>query len=165
MALRPFDDACDRPLLRAWVDGPDTARWLTGHSGALEDADLDAWRDATDTTRWVHEHDGVPVAYGELQEHPAVPYMRLARLLVDPARRTRGLGRQLARALMAEARTRRPGWPIYTRVPPDDLPAILAYPAVGFVPLEPLPPDADEAYLWLRLLEADPAEPGGSLDE
>ncbi|HEX9412267.1 MAG TPA: GNAT family N-acetyltransferase [Ktedonobacterales bacterium] len=165
MTLRPYDDQRDRPLLRAWIEGPQTTRWLTSHEGALTETDLDAWCDTSSASRWIHERDGVPVAYGELQAHRDVPYVRLARLLVDPARRMRGIGRELTWALAAQARADHPGWPIYTRIPPDNLPALLAYPSAGFVPLEPLPPNADASFLWLALPESEPADPGGALDD
>jgi GNAT superfamily N-acetyltransferase len=165
MTLRLFDDDRDRPLLRAWLADAPAARWLAGHEGALTEADLDAWRDQPDATRWVYAPEGVPVGYGELQAHPAGPYVRVARVLVDPHQRIQGHGRALARALAAEARMRHPGWPIYARVTPDNYPALLAYPSVGFVPLEPLPADADDAYLWLVLLERDHDDPGGPLGD
>jgi [ribosomal protein S18]-alanine N-acetyltransferase len=163
MTLRPFDDARDRPLLRAWLADPESARWLTGHDGTLTEADLDAWQRQPDATRWVYEAAGGPVGYGELHAHRAVPYVRVARVLVDPARRGQGHSSGLVRALAEAARTRHPGWPIFTRIAPDNFAAILAYPSAGFVPLEPLPPDADAAYLWLELLERDPDDPGGRL--
>lgn len=165
MTLRPFDDSRDRPLLRAWLADPQAACWLTGHDGALTEADLDAWRDQPNATRWIYEAAGAPVGYGELQAYPAVPYARVARVLVDPARRIQGHGRTLAQALAAEARARHPGWPILTRIAPDNRSAILAYPSVGFVPLEPLPEGADESYLWLVLLEREHDDPGGPLED
>ncbi|HEV2235772.1 MAG TPA: GNAT family N-acetyltransferase [Ktedonobacterales bacterium] len=165
MTLRPFDDSRDRPLLRAWLADPQVARWLTGHDGALTEADLDAWRDQPDATRWVYAPEGVPLGYGELLAFPAAPYVRVARVLVDPARRIQGHGRALALALAAEARTRHPDWPIYTRITPDNHAALLAYPSVGFVALEPLPEGADDAYLWLVLMERDDDDPGGPLGD
>jgi GNAT superfamily N-acetyltransferase len=165
MTLRPFDDTRDRPLLRAWLADPHSARWITCHEGALTEADLDAWQRQTDATRWVYEAAGGPVAYGELHTHRAVPYVRVARVLVDPARRGEGRGKALAAALGEQARALHPGWPIYAHIQPDNVAALLAYPALGFVPLEPLPPDADPTDLWLELLERDLDDPGGRLDD
>jgi GNAT superfamily N-acetyltransferase len=163
MTLRPFDDERDRPLLRAWLADPQAVLWLAGHEGALSEADLDAWRDQPGATRWLFEPAGVPMGYGELLAQPAAPYVRVARVLVDPAQRHQGHGRALALALTGEARVRHPGWPIVTRIAPDNRAAIFAYPSVGFVPLEPLPEGADESYLWLVLLERDHDDPGGRL--
>ncbi len=165
MTLRPFDDDRDRRLLRAWLADPQAVQWLAGHEGALTEADLDAWRDQPDATRWIYEPGGTPVGYGELLAYPAAPYVRVARVLVDPARRAQGHGRALALALAEQARARFPGWPIITRIAPGNLAAIFAYPSVGFVPLEPLPADADESWLWLVLLERDHDDPGGPLED
>ena len=85
MTLRSFDDGRDRPLLRAWLADPQAVLWLAGHEGALTEADLDAWRDQPDATRWIFEPAGAPVGYGELLAHPSAPYVRVARVLVDPA--------------------------------------------------------------------------------
>src|SRR5260370_8409811 len=114
MTLRPYDDQRDRPLLRAWIEGPQTTRWLTSHEGALTESDLDAWCDASSASRWIHQRDGVPVAYGELQAHLDVPYVRLAPLLVDPARRMRGISRDLTRSLAAQPRPHHPSCPLST---------------------------------------------------
>lgn len=163
MTLRPFEDAHDRPLLRAWLGDDESARWLTGHAGAVTDADMNAWRDTPDTSRWVYEQEGAPVGYGEIREDAAGRYSQLVRLLVDPARRRHGMGSALARALATQARASRPDWPIYTRIHPENLAAILAYPAAGLVALEPLPSGFDDTYLWLTLPDGEPAVPGGSL--
>ena len=165
MTLRSFDDGRDRPLLRAWLADPQAVLWLAGHEGALTEADLDAWRDQPDATRWIYELAGAAVGYGELQVYGTIPYVRVARVLVDPERRIQGHGRALALALAAEARVRHPGWPILTRIAPDNRSAILAYPSVGFVALEPLPAGADASYLWLVLLERDHDDPGGPLED
>lgn len=165
MILRPFDDVRDRSLLHAWLRDGEGARWLAGHAEPVTDADLDAWRDTPGASRWIGEHDGEPVGYGDFREDAAGSYSQLVRLLVDPARRQRGLGSALVHALASQARIRQPEWPVYTNIHPENVPAILAYPAAGLVPLEPLPPGFDEAYLWLTLPDAEPAEPGGPLDD
>ena len=154
MVPRPYDDARDRPLLRAWVESPRTAHWLTERESGLTEEELDGWRDAPELTQWIAEREGQPVGYGAIRED-AAGYLMLCHLLVDPARRGRGIGRELARALAAQARARRPGWPVYTRILPDNLPAILAYPSAGFAPLEPLPPGFDAGFLWLTWLAED----------
>jgi [ribosomal protein S18]-alanine N-acetyltransferase len=163
--LRPFDDTHDRPLVYAWLSDREAAYWLADHAAPVTDADLDAWRDTPGTSRWIIEHEGQPVGYGEIREDAAGAYSQLGRLLVDPARRQRGIGSALARTLAAQARATRPDWPVYTRIHPENVPAILAYPSAGLVPLEPLPAGLDDTYLWLTPLpEGEPAEPGGSVD-
>jgi GNAT superfamily N-acetyltransferase len=166
LVLRPYDDAHDRPLVRAWLDSPQVARWFTERDDGLTDAELDRWRDATDLTAWVAEREGQPVGFGALRVSHAAGYVLLCHLLVDPTQRGQGIGTALTRALAARALADHPGWPVYTRITPDNLPAILAYPAAGFAPLEPLPPEYDERFLWLVWLADDNARvPGGWIDQ
>ena len=76
--------------------------------------------------------DGSVVAYGEIWEDEDEDEAELARLIVDPAHRGRGVGRELVRALVGEAR--RLGWSdVWLRVDPDNEPALRAYAAAGFV--------------------------------
>jgi ribosomal protein S18 acetylase RimI-like enzyme len=75
--------------------------------------------------------DQVPAGYGEIWEDKNDIEAELARLIVDPAVRGRGLGRLLATLLLTEAR--RLGWAdVWLRVVPDNEPALRAYAAVGF---------------------------------
>ena len=75
---------------------------------------------------------GETVGYGEIWEDPDEDEAELARLIVDPARRGRGVGRLLATLLLAEAR--RLGWStVWLRVAPDNAPALRAYTSGGFV--------------------------------
>ena len=101
------------------------------------------------------EVDGSAVGYGEVWEDPDEDEAELARLIVDPARRGRGVGRTLAAALLAEAR--RLGWSdVWLRVVPGNEPAIRAYAAAGFARAT-----SDEerafnvgqpvAYVWMRV--------------
>lgn len=158
MTLRPFDEHRDGQTLRAWQDDPDTARWL-----AAPVDDLPA--PADDATRWIFERDGAAVGYGELRDAADGSHALLSRLIVDPSRRRQGLGADLVRALVDRARTRHPDIPVYARIDPRNLPALLAYPSAGLMPLDPLPPGFDERWVWLAALTEAPEVPGGPLDE
>jgi [ribosomal protein S18]-alanine N-acetyltransferase len=164
MTMRQYDAALDRALVRSWIDGRDTFRWLAGDDGDGTDADPESWRTLPGTSRWIMEREGCPVAYGEIEEHAAEHYAQIARILVDPAKRGKGAGREMVRLLGEAARAQHPMWPVYARLDADNLAALLAYPAAGLAPLEPLPPDFDDRSVWLILLDDEPTDRGGRLD-
>ncbi|MDD9939230.1 MAG: GNAT family N-acetyltransferase [Myxococcales bacterium] len=76
--------------------------------------------------------DGVAVAYGELWRETDPAEVELARILVDPARRRRGLASALIRELVAEA-LRGGTVPIWVRVLPDNTAALACYSKLGFM--------------------------------
>ncbi|HZG04563.1 MAG TPA: GNAT family N-acetyltransferase [Streptomyces sp.] len=106
--------------------------------------------------------DGAPAGYGELwfddgensEEGTGEGEVELARIIVAPAARGRGLGRALVRGLLAEALDAgRPD--VFLRVHPDNAAALRCYRGAGFVPVaaewaaewnaaQPV------AYTWLR---------------
>ena len=94
------------------------------------------------------------MAYGEIWEDPDESEAELARLIVDPSKRGRGVGRRLATALADEAL--RLGWSdIWLRVVPDNEPALRAYAAAGFVRATTAEEGAFNigqrvAFVWLR---------------
>jgi [ribosomal protein S18]-alanine N-acetyltransferase len=76
------------------------------------------------------------VGYGELWVDPEEDEVELARLIVDPARRGRGLGKQLTYELMAKAAEAELATTML-RTTPDNVVAIGCYLACGFVRLSP----------------------------
>lgn len=72
----------------------------------------------------------VPVAYGELWVDHDEAEVELARLIVAPDHRRRGVGASLTRALVAEAHHH--GADIFLRVRPDNPTALRLYQRVGF---------------------------------
>lgn len=158
MTLRPFDESRDGQALAAWQADAEAAHWLGGAE------DESALAGGPQATRWIFEREGSPAGYGELVPAADGTHVRLRRVVVDPAQRRMGLGAGLVRALVEQARTRHPSLPVYARIAPENVPALLAYPAAGLVPLEPLPAGFDERWVWLEALDEAPAVPGGALD-
>ena len=164
LTLSLYDDSRDRPLLLNWANASNTALWLTGRDEPVTTSDLESWRDDPGATHWVLSRDETPVGYGEIHWRDEEGYTQIMRLLVDPARRRGGLGRSLLRALILQARTQRPGQPIYARIAPGNRAALLMYPDAGLVPLDPLPLGFDPDAVWLTAIETPPTVPGGRLD-
>lgn len=106
LTLRPFLPADDAALI-AWLPTAEDLHRFTGPrlQHRLDSAQLDALRADDTFTMFTAEVDGVAVGHAEFVAtgpHSA----RLARVLVDPARRGQGLGEQLVRAMIEEARAR-----------------------------------------------------------
>ena len=102
------------------------------------------------------------VGYGELWEDREEDEAELARLVIEPAHRGRGLGRALTRALADEGR-RRGFAEVWLRVVEENLPARRAYEAAGFVRATPEQEAAfntgqRRAYAWMR--DAEGPRPG-----
>jgi ribosomal protein S18 acetylase RimI-like enzyme len=102
----------------------------------------------------LRDDGGRLVGYGELWEDRDADEAELARVVVDPRARGRGVGRTLARALADEAHRRGFGH-IWLRVVATNQPALAAYRAVGFVRASPEEEAAFNegqpvTYLWLR---------------
>src|SRR5262245_43619135 len=115
--LRPFDPAEGSSVLR-WVTSDDDARRWASLPGRTTDASIfDRWHAEPGVRPYVYVVDGAIVGYGEIWEDPEENEAELARLIVDAEQRGRGLGRQLASSLLAEAR--RLGWSnVWLRVVP-----------------------------------------------
>ena len=127
-ALRgPTDD--DVSLIAGWHPMPPTE--------VLE------WWEPDYVQPWVMLDDrGERVAYGELWVDDEEDEVELARLIVDPALRGRGLGKQLTRLLMAKA-AETGLTTTMLRVVPDNAVAIGCYLSCGFEPLGP-----EESAVW-----------------
>jgi ribosomal protein S18 acetylase RimI-like enzyme len=146
------------PELTTWVQSIEEAtRWASlDHLPTLED--LERWHAQPYATPFVLVEGEDAVGYGEVwddgEEDRAVDEAELARLVVKPAERGRGLGRALTRALADEA------WrlgvaEVWLRVVEDNMPARRAYEAAGFVRATPEEEAAFNAgqrrvYAWMR---------------
>ncbi|MFD3456928.1 GNAT family N-acetyltransferase [Streptomyces sp. NPDC058691] len=126
-----------------------------------------AWRDEEDVEAYVARDDaGALVAYGELWVDPGETEVEVARVIVPPGARGRGIGRRFVSALAARAREST-GWgDVFVRVHPGNAPALRGYRAAGFAPVaaalaaEWNTPQPD-ACVWLRHT-AGTGSPGGA---
>jgi ribosomal protein S18 acetylase RimI-like enzyme len=130
---------------------PFSSEWVSAATDP--DAVLAGWLEDPDISGFLLLR-GAPVAYGELWLEPDDAEAELAHLVVGPAHRRQGLGRALALALVARARTG--GLTnIFLRVHEDNLGAIACYRTAGF---EPCSPEEERefnagqpaAYRWMR---------------
>ena len=160
-SLRPFDPADGQTIL-GWATSDDEARrWASLEARPADVGVFNRWHSEQGVQAYVLEIDGSPVAYGEIWEDPDENEAELARLIVQPVRRGRGVGRWLVQELLAEAR--RLGWAdVWLRVAPDNEPALGAYTAAGFVPATADEQAAfnagqPEAYVWMRAPDEPPA--------
>jgi ribosomal protein S18 acetylase RimI-like enzyme len=102
----------------------------------------------------VDDADATPVAYGELWIDDDEREVELARIIVSPHHRGRGLGRFLTAALADLARSHHPD--VFLRVRPGNDRAVACYRAAGFARLDP---DTERtwnqgqpmSYLWMAL--------------
>jgi ribosomal protein S18 acetylase RimI-like enzyme len=146
------------PLLTSWIGSVDEAfRWASlDHLPTLED--LTRWHRQPYATPFVLVSGNDVVGYGEVWDDRAEDReedeAELARLVIEPSRRSRGLGRVLTRALADEA-WRRGVAEVWLRVFEENAPARRAYEAAGFRRATPDEEAAFNAgqrrvYVWMR---------------
>jgi ribosomal protein S18 acetylase RimI-like enzyme len=131
LELRPFRQD-DGPAVMSFIrTAEDAANWASLEE-VPEEALLARWHADPDVHAFTLVVDGVPAGYGEIWVDGAEDETELARIVIDPARRCRGLGRQLTRLLAAEA-ARHGLAETWLRVVPGNAAAISCYRAAGFI--------------------------------
>lgn len=142
-----------------WVrSSPYSRPWLG--AGGDDEAILARWAALDGATQWVLETaSGTPVAYGEVWVEPEEDEAELAHLVVDPARRGEGFGRELVARLGAYAAEL--AALVALRVDPDNTHAQAVYAGCGYERF----PAAEEAafnegqpaaYVWMRRVAPAP---------
>lgn len=152
--LRPADASYAETIAR-WARTPNEVLQWCGHPECPVPVEvIRSWAADDGVQAFALYDEGVLTAYGELWVDHDEQEVELARLIVDPARRGRGVGRRLA-ALLAD-RARASYADVFLRVHPDNAAALRSYAAAGFGPV----PQADQAqwnrgqaleYCWLAL--------------
>lgn len=132
--LRGFDRLY-APMVAAWVHTPDELFFLApGTAPPLTAAKVVAWTRPTDRPLLLFEGDSpVPSGYAELNPlSGSTRAVWIGHVLVDPARRGRGLGQCLTNLLLAEAFRSPQTDRVVMLVVPDNEPAMRCYQACGF---------------------------------
>ena len=130
--------------IAGWVDSVEQARAWCGHAGpSLPDASLfESWHRARDVHPHVLTESGELIAYGEIWVDRDECEIELARLIVRPDLRGRGVGRRLVGELLHRALSF--GLPhAFVRVQPSNAAAIACY-EQRFNREQPV------EYVWLR---------------
>jgi ribosomal protein S18 acetylase RimI-like enzyme len=153
--LRGFDDGFG-PRVAGWALDEQEVALLSGRVVYPFPEELRGiWRKVDDDIHSYLLFDADrPVGYGEIWLDDEEDEVELARIIVDPEVRGRGVGGELVRALLGPALDA--GYSeVFLRVRPDNAPAIRTYLRTGFVDV----PDAlmaewnegqPVAYRWMR---------------
>jgi ribosomal protein S18 acetylase RimI-like enzyme len=149
--LRPFAPP-DAEAVAGWPGSADEVwQWCSRKSVTAEV--VAGWAAQPDVAAYGLVEDGELVGYGELWIDAGESEVELARLIVAPSRRGRGVGRRLVAGLLERALGHHPT--VFLRVHPDNAAALRSYAGAGFTPVAPV--EAGEwnrgqptGYVWLR---------------
>jgi ribosomal protein S18 acetylase RimI-like enzyme len=146
----------DHPAVVAgWpTSAAEVALWCGRDEFPVSARTVAAWQQEEGIRAFVLVEGEHALAYGELWLDDEEDEAELARLVVAPEARGRGVGRALVRALLAGAVDA--GFDdVFLRVRPENTPALRCYHAAGFRPVAPgLAREWNAAqpvdYVWLR---------------
>ncbi len=153
--------------IASWVADLDEARAWSGRDATFPIAvdQFECWHADHDVHPFVALQDDCLVAYGEIWADATEEEIELARIIVSPACRGRGVGRAFVRALVKQAAIFRFA-DVYLRVVSENLAAIRCYEGAGFTRVS----KQDEIvfnqrqpieYVWLRCESKFVDEKGG----
>jgi ribosomal protein S18 acetylase RimI-like enzyme len=134
----------DAAIVASWSQSADEIdRWSSVEADVVTVERILGWWEPDDVEPWVLESDGAgAVGYGELWLDAHEDEIELARLIVAPEMRGKGIGKRLAAALVDKASTTGLG-SVILRVRPDNPVAIHCYRASGFHDIS-----QEEAAVW-----------------
>jgi len=124
----------DAAVALSWTPDDDALRRWAGPSTRCPATPESLWQDinnADATTFALVAPEAGMVGFGQVRFREQA-FGHLARIIVDPAHRGRGLGRSLCVALMREAVRRHPITAFSLYVYPDNTPAIALYRSLGY---------------------------------
>ncbi|GAA4181662.1 hypothetical protein GCM10022252_06410 [Streptosporangium oxazolinicum] len=161
MDLLPFT-ATYAATVAGWPASPlEVAMWCGRHEFPLPARVVADWQRGEDVRSHLLLAEEGPLGYGELWVDTEEDEIELARIIVAPGARGRGIGRELVRGLAALAREA--GYAnVFMRVHPDNDRALRCYRGAGFLLVDAhLAAEWNVAqpvdYVWLR--HAGPGEP------
>jgi ribosomal protein S18 acetylase RimI-like enzyme len=153
--LRPFDGRNAATIL-GWIESPEQLwHWAARKDFPVADPNVfHEWHADPDVTAYELVVDGELTGYGELWCEPDEPSAELARLIIAPAHRNRGLGRLLAQSLTEQCCE--VGYSdVSVRVCPANVAALTCYRAAGFkrvtaIQERRLNADQPQQYAWMQ---------------
>ncbi len=151
MELRAYEPG-DAAVVAGWPASADEVRLWCGRDEVTAET-VAGWAAQPDVVAYGLVDAGELVGYGELWPDDDEAEVELARIIVAPGRRGRGVGRHLAAALAGRALAHH--GTVVLRVHPSNDGALRCYAGAGFTRVPPA--EADEwnqgqpvAYTWLR---------------
>jgi|SoimicmetaTmtHPA_FD_contig_41_5619846_length_804_multi_2_in_0_out_0_1 [ribosomal protein S18]-alanine N-acetyltransferase len=152
-SLTPFESKLAEEVL-AWVTSPDEASAWAGADLADGVGLFARWHRDPDVHPFVLRIDGALCGYGEVWEDRDEDEAEIARVLIRPDLRGRGLGRRLVGMLVARASGA--GFDqVWLRVVPENVAAIACYLRAGFARTTPelearFNAGQPRPYVWMR---------------
>ncbi|MFF6870047.1 GNAT family N-acetyltransferase [Streptomyces sp. NPDC003444] len=142
MDLLPFS-AEHAATVAAWpASSREVLLWCGRREFPVTGETVAGWQEDPEVHGHVLVGDGAVLGYGEVWTDAEEDEAELARIVVAPEARGRGVGRVLVRALLDRALGA--GFDdVFLRVHPDNAVALRCYEGAGFVPVDP-----DEAAEW-----------------
>ncbi|WP_328492325.1 GNAT family N-acetyltransferase [Streptomyces sp. NBC_00414] len=158
MRLLPFDSTYAASVASWPRSATEVLMWCGLREFPVPERAVAAWQGEPDVAARVLVDGEQPFAYGELWLDAAEDEVELARIIVAPGARGRGLGRALVRGLLAEARLSGLS-EVFMRVHPENAAALRCYRGAGFAPVGAELAEAWNAgqpvdYVWLRHADA-----------
>ncbi|MDX2565451.1 GNAT family N-acetyltransferase [Streptomyces sp. TX20-6-3] len=148
-------DMAEAAEVATWVRSADEAfMWCGKADFPFSAATVASWREMQESNAFMLREGGTLVGYGELWFDAEEGEVELARLIVAPSARGKGVGQKLVRNL-SEAAKKEGYSSIFMRVHPSNKPALECYSRSGFSPVDSADAAAWNAaqpveYVWLQ---------------